>query len=509
MSVAQESVKKVYDYDRQLVQEKLLKGFKSARSEATVADLAGATGLPLQQIEAELPAVADEFGARMKVTEKGDILYSFPDGMKSRYKGFGPSAKRFLRKVKKWAVEAAKAVFKVWIMVMLVGYFVLFLALALFAMVASVAMQQGGGGRSDSRDNRRGGGGLGGLWLTTSLFNSLVRIWFYSELFKDPNERYRQSAARKERHPLHKSIFSHVFGDGDPNQNWPEIEKKAVVAFLQTHKGIMTMPEFMAITGADPVEAELAINKYLLEFEGSPEVSDNGTLYFTFPKLLARVGTTPDIMGSSVALKRLRKFSSNTAKADNVFRLVNVFNLAFGGYFLYNAATVGSAFYVNTVKGLALRGGFSFIYSATGYLFQMLGSSNPVPGIQWGLGVVPILFSGLFFAIPVIRLLREKLGNEKVKFENLRRIVYRNILGTRDVFRPESLASPIEEARPSDASATEKIAKRLAAWAGAEPTSGGYDYREIRRLQEDAEKIRSAVNPDSFSPGRTIFDTES
>ncbi|HWP68304.1 MAG TPA: hypothetical protein VN437_03305, partial [Rectinemataceae bacterium] len=192
--MAQESNKKVYDYDKQLVQEKLLKGFRSTRSEATVADLAGITGLPLQQIAAELPAVADEFGARLKVTEKGDILYSFPNGMKSLYKGFGPTAKRILRGVKKWAAEAAKAVFKVWIMVMLVGYFVLFLALALFAMVASVAMQQGGGGRSDSRDNRRGGGGLGGLWLTSSLFNSLIRIWFYSELFRDPNERYRQTA---------------------------------------------------------------------------------------------------------------------------------------------------------------------------------------------------------------------------------------------------------------------------------------------------------------------------
>jgi len=508
MSVAQESNKKVYDYDRQLVQEKLLKGFRSARSEATVADLAGTTGLPLQQIEAELPAVADEFGARMKVTEKGDILYSFPNGMKSRYKGFGPSMKRILRGVKKWAIEAAKAVFKVWIMVMLVGYFVLFLALALFAMVASVAVQQGGGSR-DNRSSHRGGGGLGGLWLTSSLFNSLIRIWFYSELFKDPNERYRQSAARKERHPLHKSIFSHVFGDGDPNQNWSEIEKKAVVAFLQTHKGIITMPEFMAITGADPAEAELSINKYLLEFEGNPEVSDTGTLYFSFPKLLARVGTTPDILGNSIALKRLRRFSSNAVKTDNIFRLVNVFNLAFGSYFLYNAATIGSAFYVNTVKGLALRGGFPIIYSAAGYLFQMLGSSNPVPGIQWGLGVVPLIFSALFFAIPIIRSVREKLGNEKIKFENMRRVVYRNILSTRDVFRPESVISTIEEAHPSDAGAPEKIAKRLAAWSRAEPSSGGYEYLEIQRSQEDAEKIRASIDTDSFSPGPTIFDTES
>jgi len=189
--VAKEESRKVYDYDRELVRGKLLGGFRATGRESTVADLAGLTGLPLQQIEAELPAVADEFGARLRVTEKGDILYSFPDGMKSRYRGFGPSLKRFFRLVKKGAVEVAKAVFKVWIMVMLVGYFVLFIALALFAMVASVAVQQGGGNR-DSRSSGRRGGGLGGLWLTTSLFDSFIRIWFYSELFKSPETRNRQ-----------------------------------------------------------------------------------------------------------------------------------------------------------------------------------------------------------------------------------------------------------------------------------------------------------------------------
>jgi hypothetical protein len=504
--VAQEENRKIYDYDRELVQGKLLGGFKSAGRESTVADLAGLTGLPLNQIEAELPALSDEFGARLRVTEKGEILYSFPNGMKSRYRGFGPTMKRALRSLGKAAIEVGKAVFKVWIAVMLVGYFVLFLALALFAMVASVAVQQGGNGR-DSRSSRRGGGGLGGLWLTGRLFDSLIRIWFYSELFKSPESRERQALGRRERKPLYKAVFSHVFGEGDPNPHWHEVEKKAIVAFLQTHKGIITMAEFMAITGMDPLEAELAINKYLLEFEGSPGVTEAGALYFSFPKLLARVGSTPDIMASSVALKRLNKFSMNTPKADNVFRLINVFNLAFGGYFLYNALTIGQAIYISTPKGLALRGGFPLIYSAAGYLFQMLGSSNPIPGMFWGLGIVPLAFSALFFGIPILRGLRQKAQDEKIKFENLRRVVYRNILGTKDVFRPEGVTAPLDETRPADAGAAEKIAKRLAAWSGAEPSDGGYRFAELARSQDEAEKLRASIDSASFAPGKTIFDT--
>ncbi|MDP2790615.1 MAG: hypothetical protein Q8O15_02535, partial [Rectinemataceae bacterium] len=304
-----------------------------------------------------------------------------------------------------------------------------------------------------------------------------------------------------------KAVFSHVFGEGDPNPTWPEVEKKAVIAFLQTHKGIITMAEFMAITGMDPVEAELAINKYLLEFEGSPGVTEAGALYFSFPKLLARVGSTPDIMASSVALKRLNKFSMNTPKADNVFRLINVFNLAFGGYFLYNALTVGQAIYINTPKGLALRGGFPLIYSAAGYLFQMLGSANPIPGMFWGLGIVPLAFSALFFGIPVVRSIRQKAQDEKIKFENLRRVVYRNILGAGDVFRPESVTAPLDEARPSDSRATETIAKRLAAWSGAEPVDGGYRFSEVARIQDEAEKLRTSIDSTSYAPGKTVFDT--
>ena len=109
--MAKEESRKVYDYDRELVRGKLVGGFRKTGREATVADLAGLTGLPLPQIQAELPAVADEFGARLKVTEKGEILYSFPDGMKSRYRGFGPSAKRVLRTLRMGAAEAAKFAF--------------------------------------------------------------------------------------------------------------------------------------------------------------------------------------------------------------------------------------------------------------------------------------------------------------------------------------------------------------------------------------------------------------
>jgi hypothetical protein len=499
---------KVYDYNREKVRENLLSSFRKTRGESTVADIAALTGLPLHQINAELPALSDEYGARLKVTEKGELLYSFPKGMKSRYKGFGPSAKRFLKTLGKAAAQVSKFAFKAWILVMLGGYFVVFLALALFALLASVAVQFGGSGRSDSRSSSRGGG-LGGLWLTTRLFDSLIRIWFYSELFKPPQDRFGRSRVKPQRRPLHKAVFSHVFGDGDPNADWKEVEKKSVIAFLQTHKGIISMAEFMAITGLEPDEAEIAINKYLLEFEGSPEVSPEGSIYFTFPSLLSRMGSTPEFIGSSVKLKRLHRFSSNSPKADRTFRLINGVNIVFGGYFLYHVFSLGGAFYISTPKGLALRGGLPIVYSATGYLLQSLGAMNPLSIILWGLGVVPLVFSAFFFAVPILRAIKQNADNEKIKVENLRRIVYRNILSGDGIVSDSALGAQIEEAKPSDPKAIEKISLRLAAWSRAEPKDEGYEFIELKRIQNDMEKLRASVDLDSFTPGKTIFDTES
>ncbi|TXT49170.1 MAG: hypothetical protein FD137_772 [Spirochaetes bacterium] len=497
----------MYDYDKNKVRDLLVKGFKSKNAESTVADLAGLTGLPLSQIEAELPAISDEYGARLKVTQTGEILYSFPRGMKSRYNGFVPKLKRFLKSLKKGAIEVGKAAFKAWIVVMLVGYFVLFIALALFAMVASIAIQQGGNGRSSS--SRRSSSGLGGLWLTGRLFDSLIRIWFYSELFKGPEARASRFEAKKARYPLHKAIFSHVFGDGDPNKDWAAVEKKAVVAFLQTHKGVMTMAEFMAMTGHEPEDAEMAINAYLLEFEGSPEVSPQGHVYFQFPKLLSQLGSTPEVAGSTVLLKRTRKFSSNSKKSDMIFRLINGFNVVFGGYFLWAALSVGPEVYIRTAEGWALRGGLPFLYSASAYLFQILGIANPIPLLGWGLGVTPLLFSSLFFAIPLIRSVRLAAENEAIRADNLRKIAYRNILAAEGPFKPESLAISIEEAKPRDPRVLTKIVDRFAAWARAEPVDQGYSFDSVAESQKEIVAIRARVDQGSYAPGPVVFDSDS
>ena len=170
------------------------------------------------------------------------------------------------------AVKAAASfLFKIWIMVMLIGYFALFMLIALAALVLSLG---GGSSNSSSRSDRGGGG----LYLAGSIFNMIIRIWFYSELAKAMDPRYAGRQARPKGRPLHKAIFSFVFGDGDPNADFETKTKQAVIAYIQANKGVISLPEFIILTGLKPAEAQPAIASYCAEFGGSPEATDDGTV---------------------------------------------------------------------------------------------------------------------------------------------------------------------------------------------------------------------------------------
>jgi hypothetical protein len=507
------------DYKPELVRDKIVGTFRKRKGEATTADLVALTGLPKFQVDAELPAVSDEYGARLRVTESGEILYSFPEGLRSRYRGFIPGLRRFWKAFKKGFVAVASFLFKIWIVVMLVGYFVLFLALVLLALLASVAVSMGGG--RDTR-SRRGGDGIGGLFLATRLIDVFVRIWFYSELFKSPDQRYYEGRARQARRearrPLHKAIFSFVFGDGDPNADWDTVEKKAVVAFLQANKGIITIHEFMAITGLSPLEAESRINRYLFEFEGEPKVSDAGTIYYSFPGLLRRKDKADRTWGGSSPMKRLGAFSSNPPKMNRWFAFFNGFNLLFGGYFLWGSlafhpflAAIYQAPY--DVKIVMTRGFDAFYLFVHQLLGKLGGAADPTRILGVGLGLVPLVFSVLFYLIPALRKVRLDASNERTRTENLRRVVYRAVLDGPTGVRPEAVglqAATTDAARPRDSRSAEKILVEYAAAAGGEPTKeGGYAFAEIARGKADVKAARDAVREADFDLGAAVFDSHS
>jgi hypothetical protein len=490
------AIKKVYDYDERSVRTVLVDGFRKRGREATLADLIAQTALPKVQVEEQLPAVADEYDARLRVTESGEVLYSFPRGMHSKYRGAGPAFRKFLSAAGKVFKAALTFAFKAWIALTLVGYFVFFVALLVLFLVGGMAAQSGGRGSSSRRSS---GGNLIG-----SLLNLFIRIWFYSEFFKATQPRNLRGDGgfdRGQKKPLHKAVFSFVFGDGDPNAKWPDIERKAVLAYLRSHSGIISLEEFMILTGRTPEDAASAINAYCLEFEGSPEASEDGVVYYRFASIMRSVDSVQPAADSAPA-KKLEAFSMNGA------------NFLFGGFFLAGASLWGMAALRALEAGSrALRSDilasfYAFVLAIFSAVFP-----DPVAAVTIILGWVPLVFAALFYLVPLLRYRTLQRRNQKINKENARRIVYGQAWANPESVLPGAAALP-STAFSSDTKTQGKLLDELAAYSEAniEAAPGGayrYAFPELARIKRSMAAIRRDADKEGFAVGKTIFDTES
>jgi hypothetical protein len=470
----------------------------------TTADVVAATALPLAEVRELLPQAALEYSARLEVTESGEILYSFPRGFVSRYRGFKVSLKKyasaFFKKIRLFGV----LLFKVWIMVMLVGYFALFMLLALASLMLSAAAA--GSSRSNSRSSSRD---AGGFYFVSHIFDLIIRLWFYSALTKSAEERYygRSRQARPQGRPLHKAIFSFIFGDGDPNKDWDEKQNKALIAFIQSHKGVISQPEFMTVTGLPSQQAERALIACCCRFGGSPEASEEGTIVYRFDDLLLRADKTDRSFSSvSPPIKRLRTFSSNKKTMNTWFGLINTVNLLFGSYFFVNALRLAPVITPdNLIPGN--------LYAISYHLFAVI-TRNPLPVMGVGLGIVPLVFSVLFWLIPALRFLGEKKENENIKLANLRKLGFGRIWADPRTVRDSDMDMDISECRPRKfAAARSQVIKDMGAYSVPDvqmDDSGAviYDFKELKREKDVLETYRTKIDLKPDSIGKTVFDSD-
>jgi hypothetical protein len=496
------TVPKVYDFPMARVEDKLVSFLKTRRGESTVADMISATGLPKYQVEQAAKVALDEYAGRLKVTDSGELLYYFPAEMRSTFRGFGPGLRRFWKSFTRGAVKVLSCLFKIWIVAMLVGYFVAFVAIGVLAIVASVAASAAGrGGRDDRRGG--GGGGFGGMYLAMQLLDLILRMWFWSSIL-GANQRQRRP---REGRAFYKSVFGFVFGDGDLNQGWEEKERKHVISYIQGHKGVITLEELMGITGRESDDANALMNRLLLEYEGEPGVTDNGTLIYTFPELMRtsrgaqELGTVQLQTGPT---RRPVPFSANKSRTNGWIMFFNAFNLLFGTYFLAISLTQGAA-------ALAKTG--PFLYSFTGNLLQNAGI-DPVGVLEIGLGIVPVLFSIVFFLVPLFRRIRLSRQNEAIRREALRKEILGQIISSPvhvDAANVRPLGSGLDPR--NFAAVARRLLERIAAQLKAEPVvkegtnEFAYTFPELERELADLAAYRGSVDVSKYNVGKTVFDS--
>lgn len=496
---------KVYDFPMEKVEGKLVSFLKRKRGESTVADMIAGTGLPKYQVEQAAKVALNEYAGRLKVTESGELLYYFPEGMRSTVRGLGPSLRRFWKSFAQGSLKVLALLFKIWIVAMLVGYFVGFVALVVLAVLASFAASMAN--RSDNRGGGRdrGGGGFGGMYLVIQLLDFMLRMWFWSNLLGNQRKK-----PQKQGRAFYKSVFGFVFGEGDPNQGWDDAERRYIISYIRSHKGVITIEELMTLTGSESDEANLLMNRILLEFEGEPGVTDNGTVVYAFPELMRTSQSEQKALGQVPLLnpvsKRLAPFSANKKRTNGWILFFNSFNLAFGSYFLVTSLTRGADLVWGKTGPL--------LYTYTGKLLEQAGISFPAPLMGIILGAVPVVFSILFFLVPWLRKINLDRRNARIREEALRRRILAQVLASPARVDPREVRPAGNDLDPGNLPAVSKrIIERLAASMGAEPLvtekegTFAYKFSDLERQIADLEEYRRKIDLKNYEVGRTIFDS--
>lgn len=446
--------------------EAVMAALRRLQGRATVADIAAATGLVRNDAELTLRSLLATHRGHLEVGQRGDLVWAFDPRLLTR-----DHVPRITR-VRRSAGRLLRAAFKAWITATLLVYFVLFLVLAVAAIIAVFA--RGGGDRDF---DLRGGRHFRMDWL-----------WF---LFWTPDwrwgapyygDRYRLRG-RRPRIPFYRKVFAFVFGPDEPVRTLEQRDRERL-ELIRARRGVITTTELVLHTGASPPEAHEELGRLMAAYEGEARATPDGEVVYVFPELMVSAHGRVSAEPPPPAWRRLlpdRPVTGNSKGSNAAIGAINLFNL------------VGAA-------------------AAATVLMPALGLEGPV---AWALLVwAPLAFSTLFFGIPAVRALRIRRENDRRELTNMRRILLGHIteasLEAREVSRAE-LERGLADALPAGHGdeALDRVLRRLVAEfdgqvrVDAEGTAW-YRFPSLRRTLEAGAEVRAALRLEETRVGAIV-----
>eukprot|EP00252_Welwitschia_mirabilis_P008304 TRINITY_DN2007_c0_g1_i1.p1 TRINITY_DN2007_c0_g1~~TRINITY_DN2007_c0_g1_i1.p1 ORF type:complete len:522 (-),score=95.22 TRINITY_DN2007_c0_g1_i1:346-1911(-) len=360
----------------------------------TIGDVASTAGLKLNEAEKALQAIAADSGGFLEVSDEGDVLYAFPKDYKAKL------AAKSLKMKFEPLFDKSKAVAEYLIRVSFGTALLVSIIIVYTAIVAILS------GRSDedNRGNRQQSYGrpyYSGFNIYVSPYDL---FWYW-----DPYYYRRQRRNKGDKMNFFESVFSFVFGDGDPNQGIEEERWKMIGEYITSKGGVVAAEELAPFLDVPPSnenkEDESYVLPVLLRFDGHPEVDDNGNILYRFPSLQRTAsswfGRKKEYVGTKwkswvgEATKIFQEKSLNFSKVDGLEKNLVI---ALGGLNL-----VGVIFLGSMMKNVTLiRGGGFLSFVADIY-----------PLLQ--------IYAASFFAIPLWRWYFIKRKNAEIDVRNCAR----------------------------------------------------------------------------------------
>jgi len=254
---------------------------RSTPRAVSVSDVAAASGLDFNTTQSELVKLASLItSTTLEVSNEGDILYEFPSNVSAALSQVSQAA-RFRQLVKKAAPVisyVARVSFGLTLLVSLV---------AVFSIIAIISSSSS----SDDRDNRRRDSSP----VFFPSYNFFGPTWF-DVFWYDPYYYQRRYYQRQEQPgksmSFLESVFSFVFGDGNPDFDLDDKRYKEVARVIRANKGVVVSEQLRPLldpSDEDKYAGDVVSERFMLpvltRFNGRPEVSSSGDIVYVFPEL--------------------------------------------------------------------------------------------------------------------------------------------------------------------------------------------------------------------------------
>ncbi|MEM9807114.1 MAG: hypothetical protein AAF959_17750 [Cyanobacteria bacterium P01_D01_bin.56] len=352
----------------------VMKAVETLDYRVTPADVAAKTGLNLSQAEAGVLALASATQAHMQVAETGDIAYEFPRSF------------RAVLRNKYWQLQWQETWAKIWAVLFYlirISFGLILILAVVLVFAAIIAIQIGMQSQQDDDNRGYGGGGFGfnpWLWIGNDWF-----YWFsYGPRRQYDRYGYTGGGRDRNRHDLNflESIYSFLFGDGDPNKNLEERRWGAVATVIRNNRGAITAEQLAPYL--DNAKLDDDLEDYMLpalsRFNGRPQVSPQGDLVYHFPELQV---TTKDYKPQSVpAFLKETKRRFTSASSDQVTIAIGLgIALVVGSIYLASVAagwTTGFIGLVYSLCDLFLAYGIAFLGIPAVRYFRMQGQNKSI-----------------------------------------------------------------------------------------------------------------------------------
>jgi hypothetical protein len=352
----------------------------------TIGDVAAQSGLDLNTAQREVLALASETGGNLQVAESGEIAYKFAPDFRNILisRSFKLQVQEWLKGVWKWLFWAIRASFGILLIVSIV-------IVVLGIIAATIALQSQNRNDNDRDDRRSDRGGGGFIWLGgwgNPFGNPFIMFdpYYYEPeqiRQRDPNEM-----------GFLESVFSFLFGDGNPNADLEERRWREIAAMIRSNNGVVIAEQIAPyLDETSRLEGdEYFVIPVLAKFNGFPEVSEAGTIAYKFPEL------------QKVASKRLAATSGNYLQ-EKLWK--------------FSQAPAGKI-------ALAIGLGVFYLVAAL-YLGSLLGDPRLAKSLVGFLGFIKasygflITYAVLFLSTPLVRYLVLQFLNQGISDRNAKR----------------------------------------------------------------------------------------